>query len=1154
MDGPPLGCTPEDQEKLRHALDRRGVLRFRDPGGAARAWLAWTLHRLSGRMVMVVADGPHSLDVLFEDLSTVSDSEAHRLACFPASEGGGESVRAKNPDLAGDRLDTLRRCRSPEPPALIATCISALLQPTLPPDRLDAAHFSLNTGQTLAPAALAEWADANGYALVPEVQAKGECARRGGILDIWPPHLSWPVRAEFFGDTVESLRSFDPWQQRSREAVKAVELTAARETPRDQASAFLTDHLPGDTIRIWLDPEDLDRRAALCAKAEREAEEESIQGCDAQEALPSKGWMEPFAALRIRAAARGGTDAEWFPIGAAESEGEGLIEMAVHAVESLPAPSADRRFEPDALSELRISFVRRVCAAAAQDHPLWFAFTTEGARDRFRELYFPGDIPSGVVLKIGGCTEGFIAGPDPARPLWTVVSEGDLYGRRSQPLRYDLHARRSQAARAPEGERITDAGALQPGDWVVHVDHGIGRYAGMNEIVVGGVKQEVLTVEYADKVKLHIPAGQAHVLSRYIGVGRATPTLHRLGSARWAREKEAAQRAVRDLAAQLLETQAARETRKGHAFNPDTPWQHELETAFPHVETPDQHQAIQDVKRDMERPQPMDRLICGDVGFGKTEVALRAAFKAVMDGKQVAVLVPTTVLAQQHFETFSERMAAFPVAIELLSRYRTRAEQMDTLSRLRDGRADIVIGTHRLVQRDVEFHDLGLVVIDEEQRFGVEHKEAFKRLRSVVDVLTMTATPIPRTLYLSLTGARHLSVIQTPPQERLPVKTIVCPFDENVVREAILRELNREGQVFYLHNRVETIGVVRDRLRHLVPEARIEVAHGQMGEGELEDMMHRFVAGEFDVLLCTTIIESGIDIPRVNTILIERADRFGLSDLYQLRGRVGRYRRQAFAYLMLPRHGRLFDTARQRIGALQKHTGLGSGFKVALRDLETRGAGNLLGAEQSGHIAAVGFDLYCQLLRRTVAAFKGEASPPRSAEVSVSLSFVSLSSEASLENGVMLPPDYIEDETIRLQIYRRVAGVGTEAEVDALSEELRDRFGRRPPPVDRLLWLARVRLVARDAGVTAIRSDDEKIQIWKGPELVMPGGRHVRWKTQKPTARLKELCGLLREMKEAPSLPLRMAPAVGPLPPVESESERLQKKWSWDEENERSPE
>lgn len=1092
------GPWPSTDLTALDAVLNSGVpIRICDLPPAARAWLAWTLHLRTQRVLLVVLDGARTLDEFFEDLSTLCGPEnSTRIACFPAEEDVPHRPRRRADEQSADRLDTLSRLGSGTPPGIIATCAPALLQPTWAPAALQKWRRHVEVDRICAPAPLAAWMESAGYRFAAQVQEKGTAALRGGILDVWPPHADWPSRIEFDGDRIESIRSFDPWSQISRGAERGVEITPPASVSDPDESAMLTDHIPAGAAVLWVDPPELERRAELWATAAHES----------ARAPMATDWR----AVRRGMAARADFQLELHAL----AFGADLVQLAVRPLASLPSAAVEGRFEPDRIAAERARFVRQLIGRAAPDRPLWFTFATAGARDRFGELYLCDGVPPGVSLREGGLTEGFEVGPAD-HPRFTVVSESDLYGRRHLPLRYDLHGRRPGPRRMSAGERILDAGALEPGEWVVHTEHGIGKYLGLVLLREQGSEREALAVEYAHKARLYIPVSQAHLLNRYVGAGRARPEPHRLGGTRWAREKEAAARAVQDLAAQLLETQAAREARPGHAFPPDTPWQHELESAFPYVETPDQREAIIEVKRDMESPRPMDRLICGDVGFGKTEVALRAVFKAVMDGRQAAVLVPTTVLAQQHYETFRSRMAAFPIRIDLLSRFRSRAEQQATLERLKAGATDVVIGTHRLVQPDVRFGDLGLVVIDEEQRFGVSHKEALKQLRSTVDVLTMTATPIPRTLYLSLSGARDLSVIQTPPQDRLPVETIICAYDDAVVREAILRELNREGQVFYLHNRVETIGRALERLRKVVPEARIEVAHGQMTEGMLERIMQRFVAGAFDVLLCTTIIESGIDIPRVNTILIEHADRFGLADLYQLRGRVGRYRHQAFAYLLLPRHGRLFDNARRRMGALRKYSGLGAGFKVALRDLETRGAGNVLGAEQSGHIAAVGFDLYCQLLHRTVAALKGEI-PPRPAEAELKLSFLEAPGTGG---GAGIPADYIEDESLRLQIYRRISAALEDREIEHLSEELRDRFGVLPQETRALLDVARIRLAARDAHVDAVESDGHIVRLRRGNDWIMPGHRHPRLQARTVAGRLKEIRRLLEGLACIPPTP-----------------------------------
>ena len=650
--------------------------------------------------------------------------------------------------------------------------------------------------------------------------------------------------------------------------------------------------------------------------------------------------------------------------------------------------------------------------------------------------------------------------------------------------------------------------------------------------------QECLVIEYAPSdpdqppPKLYVPVTEAHLVSKYVGAGKAHPPLNALGGTRWAKTKAQAEKAVRDLAGDLLSIQAARELQPGHAFAPDSPWQREFEGAFIYEETPDQIRAILETKADLEKPKPMDRLICGDVGFGKTEVAIRAAFKAVMDGRQVAVLVPTTVLAQQHFNTFRERMADYTVRVELLSRFRTRGQQERVIKDLGSGAVDIVIGTHRLVQDDVGFKDLGLVIIDEEQRFGVMQKEKFKLLRKLVDVLTLSATPIPRTLYLALTGARDMSTIETPPQDRLPVETIVTQYDERVIRDAIQRELNRGGQVFFLHNRVMTIDTVAQKLKALVPHARMVVGHGQMHSDDLEEVMTEFVNGQADVLLSTTIIESGLDIPNANTIIIDRADRFGLSDLYQLRGRVGRYKHQAYAYLLLPRHAGLLTDARKRINAIKQYSTLGSGFKIAMRDLEIRGAGNLLGAEQSGHITAVGFELYCQLLKQSVSALKGEKVKSR-VEVQVRFDFlalnpaedstvvsVPLSCSVARDPGqgtidkasAYIPFGYISDSRQRIDIYRKLAQATDKASLESLRRELRDRFGPLPRAIDLLLQVAELKILASKQGITAIETKEDRLMLTRNNDYITLAGKFPRLTKQEPKARLNEVRRLLLDL------------------------------------------
>jgi len=734
---------------------------------------------------------------------------------------------------------------------------------------------------------------------------------------------------------------------------------------------------------------------------------------------------------------------------------------------------------------------------------------------------------------LGSLSRGFIC--DEAKCV--VVTDAEIFGRYKIQRPRRLKSPHALAARSALD---IDFAELEEGDFVVHLQYGIGRFLGLKNLPATNEQElsalnsqpstgtECLVIEYApahpgdEPPKLYVPVTEAHLVSKYVGAGgrgASRPPLNTLGGARWRKAKEQAERAVRDVAAELLQIQAARETQPGHAFAADSPWQREFEGAFIYEETPDQIRSIVETKSDMEKPRPMDRLICGDAGFGKTEVALRAAFKAVMDGKQVAVLVPTTVLAQQHFNTFRERMADYPVRIELLSRFRTRRAQQRVVKDLANGGVDIVIGTHRLIQNDIVFKELGLVVIDEEQRFGVLHKEKFKRLRTLVDVLTLSATPIPRTLYLALTGARDMSTIQTPPHDRLPVETLVTQFDERVIRDAIQRELNRGGQVFFLHNRVMTIQTMADRLKRLLPHARIVVGHGQMDADELEEVMTKFVNGEADVLLSTTIIESGLDIPNANTIIIDRADRFGLSDLYQLRGRVGRYKHQAYAYLLLPRHVSLLTDVRKRISAIRQYSTLGSGFKIAMRDLEIRGAGNLLGAEQSGHITAVGFELYCQLLKQSVSALKGEKVKPR-VEVEVKLDFLEDAtapltpsdrervSEGRVR-GASFSHNYISEPQHRIEIYRKLAQATDKSALESLTKELRDRFGPLPAPAELLLQIAELKILASEKAVTVIEVKDDKLMLTRHGDFLTLGGKFPRLTKKDAKARLKEIKRLL---------------------------------------------
>ena len=748
------------------------------------------------------------------------------------------------------------------------------------------------------------------------------------------------------------------------------------------------------------------------------------------------------------------------------------------------------------------------------------------------------------------------------------VTETELFGRQRARRTGATEAQRRALVQRAQVDQLLDFSELVEGDFVVHIQHGVAVYRGLAKIEHATGAREVISLEFDDGVVLHVPLQESHLISRYVGLAKTRPRLGRIGTNRWEKTRRAAEVATVDLAAELLRVQAAREAQSGFAFGADTEWQREFEASFPFTETRDQLRAIEETKADMERPRSMDRLICGDVGFGKTEVAIRAAFKAVQDGRQVALLVPTTVLAQQHLNTFRERMAGYPVVVEMISRFRTRAEQSKIIEATAAGRVDILIGTHRLLQRDIVFRELGLVVIDEEQRFGVKHKERLKAMRATVDVLSMSATPIPRTLYMALTGARDMSVIETAPTNRHPIQTIVKTYDEKIIVDAVRHELRRGGQVFYLHNRVQSIDVIAARLRDLLPGVRVGVGHGQMDEKDLERVMTDFVAGSHDVLVCTTIIESGLDIPNCNTIIIEGADRFGLSQLYQLRGRVGRFKHQAYAYLLLHRHTHLVEVARQRLNALRSHNQLGAGFRIAMRDLELRGAGNLLGAEQSGHIVGVGFELYCQLLRQSVARLKGEKAaaviranvkldfvyvgeadtegravspkPPSlnadnrgalgeralpAPATSHSTSYSAIKAAEDEASGATadipkiqarIPAAYISETRLRIDFYRRLALAETPAALKQIESDLRDRFGSYGGEIKALFLVTEIRVRAEQKNLLLVETDGSRLKCLRNTgrrdDFVMHGTRFPRLAAPKPLARLREILAFLNNL------------------------------------------
>ncbi|GIX00072.1 MAG: transcription-repair-coupling factor [Pirellulaceae bacterium] len=902
------------------------------------------------------------------------------------------------------------------PPPIVISTLPALMQHVPGPGTLDTDQLVLEAGSRIDLQELRRWLTDAGYHATHSVQLPGEYAMRGGIIDIFPPDEDAPSRIELFDDEIESLRTFDMVTQRSTGPRSRLQLVSARGAVAHDG--LLLDFFPPDS-RVWLhEPAQLQHAATSFLQR-----------------VPFPQRFAPCPAIWSRLAT--------FPtVHAVQLADEGYVGQLVR----FPVGSVERVGG-------ELERLARDIDTHAGDRPVLVLALNDGEAERLEELLAPARARAENRLQIlvSQLGAGFEIPPD-----------GPLVLTATQLLRRTHLRRTSKRAKSRPIDSFLD---LRPGDLVVHLSHGIAVYRGTELIDKHGQLAEHLVLEFAEQTKLYVPTTKIDLVQRYVGGTKSRPKLAKIGGITWQRRKKAAERAVQDMAAELLELQARRQSRPGIAFAPDSAWQNQFDASFSYVETPDQLAAIEAVKEDMLRPRPMDRLICGDVGFGKTEVAMRAAFKAVDSGYQVAVLVPTTVLAEQHYKTFRERMAEFPVEIAKLSRFCSPAEQRDTLAQLAAGRVDIVIGTHRLASRDVRFYNLGLLIIDEEQRFGVEIKERLKHLRENVDVLTLSATPIPRTLHMSLVGVRDISNLETAPEDRLSVETRTIRFDDKLIRNAILRELNRDGQVYFVHNRIQDIEEIAGRLRQIVPEARIVIGHGQMGEGELERVMVDFIDHRYDILLATTIIESGLDIPNANTIFINEAYRYGLSELHQLRGRVGRYKHQAYCYLVIDRHRHLSPDAARRLHAIEEYSQIGAGFGIAMRDLEIRGAGNLLGTQQSGHIAAVGYELYCQMLANAVRELKNE--PPK----------LSLDVEIDLPVEALLPPDYVPDLRDRIDLYRRLSRADSVQALDGLGHELRDRFGPLPDAAKRLLQIGELRIDAALWFLKSMRVEDNYLVL-----------------------------------------------------------------------------
>ncbi len=1026
--------------------------------GSSGSVLASILHRHLGGTTLVVC--PDDADRIREDLEGLLGKD--RVFYFPDWEILPYDEFSPHDAIVGTRLKTLASLAGGSRGVVVVPA-RAFLRKIMPPADLQRCRLRVGVGEALGPQRLLSHLLEMGYMRHQIVEDVGTFAMRGGILDIFPQGLEQPVRIEFFGDRVESIREFDSVTQRSVGKVEAAEILPAREVVLDGASvdhfmkdlkgrrikgrtieevaihvkdrfffegmeayaplfysgeATIQDYLPADASCIIFEKGGLEEKAQSI-KAETENLFTDRHGRRAMLPAPER----LFAGLEAELSRMRGKTVEIYAL----KPDKDVLKLDFRSPESFGGSLK-------VLNSVLTESIR-------EGYETFILCDNVGQVERLEEVVAPED--GDVVIEVGNLRQGFVF-PD---AKLRVLTDHEIFGR---------YRRRPRYPRFRGEGPISSYRTLNPGDFVVHVNHGIGQYGGVRALTVEGRETECLLVYYQGGDKLFVPIDQLDLLQKYIGKDGHPPALSKLGGVAWERVKQRTKKAIKEMAEELIRIYALRRARPGHMFKTDTRWQKELEASFIYEDTPDQIRATEEIKADMESRKPMDRLVCGDVGYGKTEVAIRAAFKAVMDGKQVAVLVPTTVLAQQHYYTFTERLAEYPVVVEMLSRFRTRKEQKQIIEGLGAGTVDIVIGTHRLIQKDVEFKDLGLVIVDEEQRFGVAHKETFKKMRATLDVLTLTATPIPRTLHMALLGARDMSVIDTPPKDRLPVETEVVPFDEEVILSAILRELDRGGQVYFVHNRIETIDTVAGHVAEILPEARIAIAHGRMHERELERVMLDFIERKYDILVSTMIVESGLDIPNVNTIVVDRADTLGLAQLYQLRGRVGRSHHRAYAYFLVPKRKHLTDEQRKRLKTLTEFTDLGSGFKIAMRDLEIRGAGNILGPQQSGYIAEVGFDLYCKLLEEAVKELKGE---PVEARVATTV-------ETDLP--AFIPDTYVEDAKQRVIFYKRLVETREISDVDDLKGELTDRYGRIPDQAGNLLEFQRIRILAGKAGIERV--------------------------------------------------------------------------------------
>jgi transcription-repair coupling factor (superfamily II helicase) len=1100
--------------------------------GASKALLTAELAHLLRRPLVVVTPAATEAEALAHDLRffTAPAAPAPRIVPFPAERYAPYEPASETSDLTSQRLVALRSMLRPGPQIVITTP-HAIVPYVMPRIALQRSSLDLMPGMTLERQELIERLLRCGYHQVDLVEEWGDFGVRGGIIDLFPPHLPRPIRLEFLGDDIESLREFDLATQRSLRAIDQASVVPLREIAGDvpawqtieqRASAAgldlarlrdlvdclerfvfppgverllplfcdtletFFDYLPPDAVLILDEPAVIQAQLEAYAAAIAEGYQQALLRKDLV-VSPASRYLAPplieeclqvcqrivIQTLAESAAAAEQTDGlSGHPLGSYQGRWDALVQVIANRLREgftvviAAASLTQARHMQDLLCEAELAAEVLAKPPALTGADASVLSQPPSASTKSPTVSTDPPPASRLLICVGSLSGSFVL---PSAQL-LCVDASDIWG-----TRRGRDQRRRPSARA----RLFNYRDLNPGDHVVHLDYGIGIYRGTTILKVGTDESEFLSLEFADHDKVYVPIDALHLVQKYLGAGGDTPGLSKLGTAGWKRTKRRVKAAIQEIAQELLRLYAAREIRPGFAFSSDNHWHQGFIEAFEFEETDDQLHAIEDVAADMEKPHPMDRLVCGDVGYGKTEVALRAAFKAAMDGKQVALLVPTTILALQHWHTFTKRFAPYPITVEMLSRFRSPAEQKQVVRDVREGKVDIVIATHRLLQKDVEFKNLGLLIIDEEHRFGVAHKERIKQRYTQVDVLTLTATPIPRTLHLSMVGVRDMSVIETPPINRLAVRTYVLKFGDAIIQEAITRELERGGQVFFVHNRVESIGAMYRYIHRLVPQARIAVAHGQLPEQQLERVMVRFINREVDVLLCTTIIESGLDIPSANTIIVNRADRFGLAQLYQLRGRVGRDQTQAYAYLLIPGERALAGLPWERLKAMLEFADLGSGLRLAMRDLEIRGAGNILGVQQSGQIGAVGFDLYCKLMEETIRELKGEQ-----VEEEKELQVV-------LKIGGFLPKDYIPNTSQRLDLYQRLYAIDSEDTLAELQVELVDRFGALPESVQKLLRLVELRALARQLGLVKIERHQQKVIFAFDPATPVPPDKIV---------------------------------------------------------------